>query len=496
MNEQAAKNVTLVRAVEMADTGHDILSDDDRMYASRSARELAQWSAADSKSSVTLDHFLEQRAEQVVKRLAERIPAFAAFARRRSWLPALSFLLPLIALLSGAAIDHIADPHRVDLLSAPLLLIVGWNLIVYVVLFAWLFVRLLAPARRTGWVSANLMRRLSAGKAALPRKLPAQMTAALGNYMTDWTAMAWPLTHARLSRAVHLAAAAFALGAILSLYGRGMLTAYAAGWESTFLDARQVHALLSWLFAPALLVFPLQGFSVADVQALRFVQEPSASGGARWVHLYAATLFLLVVLPRLVLAAFAGWRAARLAHRFPIDLQLPYYRHLAGEIGMASRPGILRVLPYSFTLDERRDHGLNAVAQGLLGAQARVMLRPSIGYGDDAASALAQAGQADAGDADSVMTAALFNLAATPEQENHGAFLASLRKHVPGAIVLLDESSLLERAGGQPDAQARIAERAALWRQFCAWHKAPAQIVDLLQPDKHPLDAASLESVR
>jgi len=491
MNEQAAKNVTLVRAIETADTSNEILSDDDRLYASRSARELAQWSAADSKTAVTLDHFLEQRAEQIVKRLAQRIPAFGAFARRRTILPALSILLPLAALVLGAAIDHIADPHRIDLLSAPLLLIVGWNLVVYVVLLAWLFV----PSKRTGWASADLMRRLSVGKVRLPRKLPPALASALGQYMRDWTSMAWPLTHARLARAVHLAAAAFAAGAIVSLYARGLMTAYAVGWESTFLDAGQVHGLLSWLFAPALFVFPLQGFSVADVQALRFVQEPSAAGGARWVHLYAATLLLLVVVPRLVLAAFAAWRAARLRRRFPIDLHLPYYRALAGEIG-AGGVAVLRVLPYSFTLDERRDAGLNAIAARLLGTQSRVMLRPPIGYGDDVAVALAQTGGADGKSSDGVMTVALFNLAATPERENHGAFLTALHRHLPGAIALLDESGLVERAAGQPDAGGRIAERVALWREFCAYHDTPAVLVDLLQPDRHPLDAVSMEPGR
>ena len=53
-----------------------------------------------------------------------------------------------------------------------------------------------------------------------------------------------------------------------------MLTQYAAGWESTFLAAPQVHALLSFLFAPALAVFPLQGFSLADVPSAPRVQEP------------------------------------------------------------------------------------------------------------------------------------------------------------------------------------------------------------------------------
>jgi hypothetical protein len=485
MDEQVARKVTMVRAIETADGKHEVLSEDDRMYASRSARELAQWAAADGKTSVTLDHFLEHRAEQILKRLGERMPPFAAFLRRRPSLGLLSFVLPLAALLAGAAADHVADPHRVDLLSAPLLLIIAWNLVVYVVLFAWVFV----PSQRKGWVSPDLMRRLSVGKSALPRKLPAPLAAALGQYTLDWTAMSWRLTHARLSRTIHLAAAAFALGAILSLYARGLLTAYAAGWESTFLDAGQVHTLLSWLFRPALLVFPMDGFSVADVQALRFVREPSAAGGARWVHLYAATLLLLVVLPRIALAVWSGWRARRLAARFPIDLQQPYYRRLADGVGVGTgnHPGLLRVLPYSFTLDERRSQGLDAIARTLLGASARLMLRPSIAYGDDMRSSL---GPAD-GDTEATMTAALFNLAATPERENQGAFLAALRQREPGAIVLLDESGLAERAGSQPDAGARIAERVALWRQFCSYHGVPATLVSLLEPDKYPLDAAT-----
>jgi hypothetical protein len=479
MKEQVARKVTLVRAIETSDIKHEVLSDDDRMYANRSARELAQWSAADSKSPLTLDHFLEQRSEQILKRLAERTPAFRTFLHRRPLLPMLSVLLPLLALIAGAAIDHIADPHRVDLLSAPLLLIIGWNLLVYVILLVWLLI----PSKRTGWAGPELMRRLSVGKARLPRKLPAPLAAALGEYAVDWTQLSWKLNHARLSRTVHLAAAAFALGAIISLYARGLLTEYAAGWESTFLDASQVHTLLSWLFAPAMFLFPIEGFSVADVQALRFVREPSAAGGARWVHLYAATLLLLVILPRLVLSLFAGWRAARLARRFPLDLQQPYYLKLAAHIGAGPGPVTLRVLPYSFTLDERRDRGLSELAAAMYGEQTRVMLRPSLPYGEDPTAVL-QDLRPETGDA--TVTAVLFNLAATPEQENHGALLSAIARQLPGGVsVLVDESSLTERAAGQAGADARLAERIALWRQFCTYHQVPVTVVNLLQPTKY-----------
>jgi len=72
MKEQVARRVVLVRAIETADAGHTVLSEDDRRYASRSARELAAWQASDSKSAMTQEHFLQQRSEQILKRLAER----------------------------------------------------------------------------------------------------------------------------------------------------------------------------------------------------------------------------------------------------------------------------------------------------------------------------------------------------------------------------------------------------------------------------------------
>ena len=353
---------------------------------------------------------------------------------------------------------------------------------------------------------------------AAPRKLPAALATGLGNFMAEWAQLSEPLTRLRLSRTVHLAAAAFALGAVVSLYARGLLTQYAAGWESTFLDATEVHTLLSWLFTPALTVFPfLQGFTLADIEALQFGVQAgagvatgavpglaavpgalsgtagavagTAGAGERWVHLYGATILLLVIVPRIVLASITALRARRLARRFPLDLEHPYFRKLADSIG-AGTPAVLRVLPYSFTLDEARDRGLWTVAAMALGAQARVLLRPTVPYGEEPKEAL-QAGLQDArfDDAGVTVTAALFNLAATPEKENHGAFLDYLaRNSKRGVAVLLDESGMLERAGGQGGAEARIAERIALWRQFCSFHGTAATVVNLLQPERHPIE--------
>lgn len=474
MNEQVARDVVLVRAIESTDTKREILSDDDRMYASRSAKELAQWQASDSKMPVTAEHFLQQRSEQILKRLAERTPAFAAFARQRGGIAGLTIALPLIALLLGAGLDRIGDPHRVDLLSAPLLGIIGWNLLVYLILI----VSMVVPSAGGGWRAA-VLRRVS-GVAAMPRKLPHALSTALAEFALQWTRISAGLNQARISRAMHLAAAMFATGALLSLYARGFLSEYRAGWESTFLNASQVQAILSALFAPALTVFPVQGFSVADIEALHFSRPQSPAGGARWVHLYGATLYLLVIVPRLVLAGYAHWKARRLQASFPIDLGEPYFRKLGDVMGTAG-PAVLRVLPYSFTLDEARDRGLAKVAAMLLGEHASVMLRPSSAYGDDPQEVLRDVGIDDPA---VTYTAVLFNLAATPEKENHGEFLDHLvRMSKRGVAVLIDESSLLERSDA-----ARVAERIALWNQFCGFHRAPVTIVNLLDPELRPLD--------
>jgi len=235
-------------------------------------------------------------------------------------------------------------------------------------------------------------------------------------------------------------------------------------------------------------VFPLQGFSLADIEALRFGRALSSPlGGARWVHLYAATLFLLVVLPRLLLAGTAHWRVRKWTRNFPLDLEQPYFRRLLKTLG--GTPGTLRVLPYSFAVDEARDKGLSQLAARLLGEQARLMLRPSIAYGDEPRDALRDI---KLNDSDATVTAVLFSLAATPEKENHGILLDHLvRESARGIAVLVDESGYLERVGAQAGGPERMTERIALWRQFCSFHKAPATFVNLLHPEAHPLDGGA-----
>lgn len=468
MKERTARAIMLVKAIEEADRQKEVLTDDDRKYASRTARELAHWQAAEARSAATLPEFLSQRAEQLLKRLAARHKAFAAVAAGHSGLWGASWLLPVVALLAGGLAERFTNPHRVDLLSLPLLGIIAWNAATYLLLAAWG----LLPGRRAGMRRA-LANRMGLGGSQVPRRLPHLLGSGVLQFMVDWARLGASLNLARVARILHFSAAAFALGAALSLYARGIVARYAAGWESTFLDAQQVHGLLSLLFAPAVRLFGLEGFTLAEVAGLQGWNEARLGNGARWVHLYAASLLLYVVLPRLALGAVAALRAAWLRRRFPLDLEQPYFRQLAVAAG--GEPGLLRVLPYSLTVDEARSRGLDAVAQEMLGEQARVRLLPPAAYGS-AAPPLETA--------EGVTTAVLFGIAATPEQENHGAFLAQLGRG-RRLLVLLDQSALAARMDAT-----RLRERVELWREFCILHGAEPKVVDLLAPHTEKEDQA------
>ncbi|HEY3461601.1 MAG TPA: DUF2868 domain-containing protein, partial [Casimicrobiaceae bacterium] len=84
--------------------------------------------------------------------------------------------------------------------------------------------------------------------------------------------------------------------------------------------------------------------------------QGGGENAARWIHLYAATILLIVIVPRLVLAAIAWLRERRLRTHFPLALDTPYFERLV----RAWREGRLavRVVPYSFDVPAASREGL------------------------------------------------------------------------------------------------------------------------------------------
>jgi hypothetical protein len=182
-------------------------------------------------------------------------------------------------------------------------------------------------------------------------------------FLLRWHTLTAALYGQRLARVMHLAAAAWALGVALSLFFGGVWASYGVQWESTFLSAPDVHRFLTILFKPVTALFPWASFSLEEVRSLQATGPLPAAGaaadnftGRRWVFLYALLLALVVVLPRLVLAAVAWWHERRLARKVAIGLGEPYYQRLVSLLNPArvqlglyahrgeDRAAVLRVL--------------------------------------------------------------------------------------------------------------------------------------------------------
>jgi hypothetical protein len=479
MDESAALDVTAARAVETGDRDRLLWTDIDREWASRAAAEVVGEGAAP-------EVYLTRRARLVLERIGPRQHAVTRSVRALRWRPWVGVVVIVAAFLLGLLVDRIGGGSSINLLAPPVFALVVWNLVVYV----WLIVRAIAFRGAAPGPVRGVLIRLAALRTPLTRHRDDDAGAARRSILTslpsEWAHVAAPLYGARAARVLHLAAAATALGVIAGLYMRGLAFEYRASWESTFLGAEQVRALLAVTLAPGSW---LTGIPVPDVAAIEAIRAPASENAATWMHLLAGTVTAVVVIPRLVLALITGLTERRRASRIVLPLSHPYYQRLiAGYVG---GPGRVRVVPYSYTMTAEARAGLDAVLARAFGGAAASVDDP-IGWGDDDALDLLAAPDAAGGPGRRMgerevvgpqIVVALFALAATPEREVHGAFLAALAAHTGAGhplAVLIDESGFLAR---WPDDEDRLAGRRAAWLDLVAEHGATPVFVDLTSPD-------------
>lgn len=353
VTEPQLRTLLLAQAIEQTDARHTLVSAVELQDATRSAVAAAR---ARGLPRVGVAEVMLERATTIADHASGRDSTVAALHPQKPGTgglgPWVARGLPLAALLLGLATDRISNAHRVDLLSPPLLTVLAWNLAVYL-LIAW---RAMRPPQAHGAWLRQALRPLHHpfGRAEQGRGLAARIAA---DFHQRWWAHAADLLQQRAARVLHLCAAAWGAGIALSLLLRGLVVRYQFGWESTFLDATQVHAIVSVLFAPLTLLLGLAPFTLQEIAATQnFAGESSAAGmggaaGSRWVGMYVGLLLLAVVLPRLALAAWARWRELRWQGH--IDPQGPAFDTLR-----ASLPGDLVI----------GLHGPQAQAQVLLGA--------------------------------------------------------------------------------------------------------------------------------
>lgn len=483
MTEEQARRVELVRAIEAEDREAVLLTQEDRAQAEVRARS----DSGHLTGSVAGQTFIASRAAFASTRLATRHPGISGLLRSSRWPRWIGIAVPILGLVAGFLSNEFGTGRRLDLLAVPLLGTIAWNLFVYLWVVATAFRRkqtemFSAPIR---WIRRLRHRDLDHGSA---------LHRAASAFEQRWLSLSAPLTAARTARSLHLAAALFALGLIGGIYLRALVIEYYAGWESTFLNAQAVHALLSGILGPASTITGVVIPAVDGIAAMRWTGlETGGVNAGPWIHLYTVTVIGLVVIPRLLLAAWQGVKVLRMTRNFPIAGREDFYmrRLLHNASGI---PGNARVTPYAYRPDEQTRRNLTEALRGALGDGAQVRFDEPIDYGaEDRWITMHSA------DPDADYHILLFTLSSTAEEENHGALATSLAGWIaseqPGTVLgaLIDESPFRAHFAGQSGLQDRIASRLTAWRSALASSGITPLGVDLSTGDAEDL-AQTIES--
>ena len=364
-----------------------------------------------------------------------------------------------LALFTGYWLSDLGQAAEFNLLALPLVGLLAWNAVVIVLGVFCELIPTSAVAGRGGWVAEFLAHGISRmGKATKEVESGVAETV-----RTRFEELVWPLAWRRLQMRLrmwlHVAAALLAIGGAAALYARGWSREYRAVWESTLLGQSEATAFFETLFKPAskVLRVPVPLDQIAGMhRTLGKVEKPAPA--LPWIHLYAGTLLVLIVVPRLLLAGLGAARCCRTIAQPARALNWGgYLRSLlrAVEGGSERIQVLVHAIEPTAAHREVWDRGVRERFGGMARAE---YVRIPAGEEDEFAAAWQPVC------ANLVM---LFNMATTPEAEVQRRLVSDVRqrlltKHAePELIVLLDGTSLAGRWSPE-----KIAGREQLWSQM------------------------------
>lgn len=441
MTEDQARAVLLLQALE-AQPPTALWTAEDRDWATRAA-------AQDLSADAPRDARLAERARLAVQRLAPRDRGIQRLLAAPGWRPAWVLGAGALGLLAGVASDALVAGTYFNLLSPLFWGLLGWNLLLYAVL-AVQSLRAASPAagprHRLGrWLHGATQR------SGLPSAFAAR-----------WAEAGAPLFQARAALLLHVAAGALALGLIAGLVLRGLVFDYRAGWASTLLAPETVRQALAWGLQPALALAGGMLPAGEAFAALRVAPAtPAAASAAPWIGWMSLQLLLIVVLPRVVLAALALRRAGALARSFPLDTSAPAF-----DRWLLQPQRALWVLPHGAAPSSAAAAGLRAMLAAGFGAGVPVQWAEPLPWGDEDTPPTPPPG---------ARAVLLVDLAATPEAEVQGRLLQALAAADP--VVVADHGGFVRRFGTGE----RLAQREAAWRALVG--RQPLVSVALDAPD-------------
>lgn len=211
----------------------------------------------------------------------------------------------------GFAMAQVGNERELNLLALPLLGLLLWN---WVVMLFGLVVEFWPVNReaegepvRAGFVGL-LMKWSNRGGVAVPKGAEGVRVA-----FDELTGkVSWQRMRGQLRVWLHVAAALVAMGSIAAMFARGWSREYRVVWESTLLGEEGAKRFFGGLFGPASRVLGVR-IPLDEVGGMRRGEGVVTKPGQAlpWLQLYAGTMVLGVVVPRLLLAMIGLVRGRR-----------------------------------------------------------------------------------------------------------------------------------------------------------------------------------------
>lgn len=438
------QRVIYLRTIEETDRENPDWSSD----RARAATQLTQQRFPKAAS----DQFLLERSKQFQP--GSSVPELQGLP---SWIIPLLFIA---AFVIGWSMSALGQEREINLLALPLIALLAWNFLIISLNFY-----KSSPPPVSGTFLSKLFHQQ-------PRETNQTHQRFYELARPIWT----KFLLGRSRTLLHLAAAILALGSITGMYGRGWSKEYRAVWESTILTDAGATTFFSTLFHPASLVLQIP-VPKDQIPAMRRGVDQAAknpSPALPWIHLYAGTLGIFIILPRLCLVLYESLRQKRFTSE---TLRSQDWQNYTSQLlALIDGAGAtIHVLVHSLPLESS------------LKDQWRMTARQ---YWPDMGSARFITIPAGS-EADFVenwtppkepFLLLVFNLASVPEIEVHRWLVeavihkwSTVRSH-PTLTILLDETALHQRWSGFADYQERLAKRRSNWQQ--TFHDLPVQFLN------------------
>jgi len=262
--------------------------------------------------------------------------------------PGLFPLICAIAFIFGISTNYLSPTGKIHVIYNPILLLVLWNVFIYLLFIYRLFYSVSLPKLRPLKELKSLFSKSPKSKddspleASLDSDMPTQKgffekriisgvqrawekikkrtkkgiddfkdktkpiisyAEMVESFWQKWSQVAQPLINRRLERLLHCGSIALTLGAIFGIYLRGLFTEYNVIWTSTFIRNESVISILiKFVWGPAMFLSTLLGQNIVSELDIKGLVNPSGVLAAPWIHLFVLTAFAFIILPRSLLA--------------------------------------------------------------------------------------------------------------------------------------------------------------------------------------------------